>query len=434
MKTTTILPKHKDFKLICSYKDFFEFVLKKNKLRVLLHHIPDTGVVTANIVYRVGSKYELPGYTGLAHMLEHMLFKPTSTDLANKRPASIMTLERYMGANINASTWKDRTNYYATIPTKLLQTLLQIQADQMQNVVLTDKNLAPELTTVLSEFDMYNSDPYFALVSAVSAVAYNHHPYRHETIGWRSDIEGFTAKKLKEFYHTYYQPQNATLLIIGDVTHQKALALVAKIFGPLKNTTMSLPILSIREPSQEGIRRTSVARPTTTNILSLSVKCSALGSIKWLETLVLFKLLADGTDSILYRALVDTGLITSVEYTIYPTAEPFLATLSFSLINKTSHSDIEKMVFTIINSLTARTLKLPLKKTISQILYAEPFARDSSYSIACELMEYIATDDWTKWCQIEAQVKKITTKNLLALRDSLFRDTNLTIGTFIGTE
>jgi zinc protease len=366
-------------------------------------------------------------------MLEHMLFKPTTTDIAHKRLSSIMTLERDMGATINASTGKDWTNYYATVPTTLLTHLLTIQADQMQNVVLTTKNLTPEQTTVLSEYDMYNSNPYFALECAVSATAYSAHPYRHETIGWRSDIEAYTAEKLEKFYRLHYQPSNATIVIIGDVSCKDALTAVNTAFGAIPNTALP-PTPIATEPPQEGIRRTSITRPTTTNLLIVGAKSPALCTPQWLQTLVLLKVLADGPDSILHRALVDTGLVINVDYSLYPTAEPFLATLTCTLADSTSHSSIEAKVRSIIKLLTNETLKHPLKKTTAQILYAEPFARDSSYGIASELTEYVASSDWTQWCQTETLISKISTKDLLAIRDQLFVDHNLTIGTFIGTQ
>lgn len=425
---------HTAFKYVLSQEDFFEYEHKKNGLRVIFHRIPDTKVMTANIVYRVGSKHELPGQTGLAHMLEHMVFKPTKSDLEKKLgQSSIMELERNTGAVINASTWKDRTNYYCTAAVSFLPQILSIQADQMQNVVITNKNLAAEQTTVLSEYDMYNSDPYFALDAVVSAVAFAAHPYRHETIGWRSDIERYTAQKLNDFYTLHYIPNNATLVLVGDISAKEALAAIDGAFGGIKKG--ALPTTSeVVEPPQEGIRRVSITRPTTTNLLTISAKSSAFGTKEWIATLVFLKILADGPDSLLHRALVDSGKVTSVGYTLYPTSEQFLASITCTLAKRTDHEAIEKVIFKIIGALEAAQLAKPLKKTISQICYAEPFSRDSSSSIASELTEYICTEDWTQWCKTEALVKQVNVKELLAVKDTLFVPNNMTIGTFIGTE
>ncbi len=424
---------HTAFKIVRHEQDFFEYEHKKNDLRVIFHQIPGTDVVTTNVVYRVGSKHEMPGQTGLAHMLEHMMFKPTKSDLEKKMTqSSIMELERNYGATINASTSKDRTNYYCVAPVLHLSKVLSIYADQMQNVVITDKNLTAEQTTVLSEYDMYNSDPYFALDATVSAVAFSAHPYRHETIGWRSDIEGYTAMMLNDFYRLHYAPNNATIVLVGDVDAKTALREVDKAFGKIPKGILPKATLPT-EPPQEGVRRITITRPTTTNILSINTKSPGLITKDWTTSLVFLKILADGPDSLLHRALVDTGKVTSVDYALYPTAEPFLASINCTLADNSSHDAIEKIILKIISDITAKELAAPLKKTVAQISYAEPFTRDSSSGIASELTEYVNTEDWTQWCKAEEQIKKVTVKELLAIRNTLFNQQNMTIGSFIGS-
>lgn len=434
MTTKKLISPHHAFKFVQQEQDFFEYVHKKNGLRVVFYHIPDTDVVTTNIVYKVGSKHELPGETGLAHMLEHMIFKPTKSDLEKKMTqSSIMELERNVGAVINASTWKDRTNYYCTAPVSFFLQILSIYADQMQNVVITNKNLKAEQTTVLSEYDMYNSDPSFALDAGVSAVAFSTHPYRHETIGWRSDIEAYTAEKLNNFYKRHYVPNNATLVVVGDVSISEALRAIDSAFNKIPAGIL-LKQAKVSEPPQEGERRVSITRATTTNLLSINAKPPALATKEWLDVLVFLKILADGPDSLLHRALVDSGKVTAIDYALYPTAEPFLASLLCTLADNTTHDTIEKSILELISKLTVKDLALPLKKTVAQICYAEPFTRDSSNAIASELTEYVVSNDWTMWCKTEALVKKVTTKDLLAIRNKLFVPTTLTIGTFIGSK
>lgn len=420
------------FSFVCLEQDFFEFKHKTNGLRVLFHHISGTNVVTSNIVYNVGSKQEVPGESGLAHMLEHMIFKPTKNDLLRKMSqSSIMELERDFGAVINASTWKDRTNYYCTAPAPLLEKILSIQADQMENVVITDKNLKAERSNVLSEYDMYNSDPYFALEANMSAVAYLTHPYRHETIGWRNDIEQYTAEKLNTFYKKFYVPNNATLILVGDVELKSALEMVDKTFGKIPKGELPKPS-KVNEPAQEGVRRVSVIRPTKNSLLSLSVKSPGLTDFDWIVTLVLLKILADGPDSLLHRFLVDTGRVTNVDYALYPTTEPFLSSITCTLANNFSHKKIEGLIIKFVADLKAKDLKVPLQKTIAQISYVEPFTRDSSNCIASELTEYVGTADWTLWCKTEQLINKISVKDLLLVRDRFIKYQDLTIGYFIG--
>jgi len=164
--------------------------------------MPDTGVVTSNITYKAGSRDEANGETGIAHMLEHMLFKPTTQDLKKNIDSSAMQLERETGCIINANTWKDRTTYFFSYPVEHFSRALQVEAERMQDVVITDKEFLPERGNVLSEFDMYNGDPHFALNVQMVCAAFHSHPYGHETIGFREDIERYTPAKLQRFTQT----------------------------------------------------------------------------------------------------------------------------------------------------------------------------------------------------------------------------------------
>ncbi|MBP6924747.1 MAG: insulinase family protein, partial [Candidatus Pacebacteria bacterium] len=194
-----------------------EFLYKANGLRVLYLNRPNTGVITTNITYFVGARDETRGETGLAHMLEHMLFKPTVFDIEAGIDSGAMQFERDTGCVLNANTWKDRTTYFFSYPKEYFERALKIEAERMNGVVLTDESLNPERNNVLSEHDMYNGDPYFALNVSMVGAAYNSHPYGHETIGHRQDIEDYTAATLDRFYRFYYRPDNAVMMIVGDV-------------------------------------------------------------------------------------------------------------------------------------------------------------------------------------------------------------------------
>ncbi|MEY3784020.1 MAG: hypothetical protein RLZZ230_342, partial [Candidatus Parcubacteria bacterium] len=233
-----------------------EYELESNHLRVLYLNRPDTGVITTNITYKVGARDEERGETGVAHMLEHMLFKPTTFDIKKGIEAgSAMQFERDTGCILNANTWKDRTTYYFSYPKQYCSEALTIEAERMAGVVLTDEVLKPEQQNVLSEFDMYNGDPHFALGVQMVDTAFHSHPYGHETIGYREDIEDYTAEKLERYYRNYYRPDNAIMMVIGDIDRKTALSEVARLFGEIKNPATEIPRFTIREPKQEGIRR-----------------------------------------------------------------------------------------------------------------------------------------------------------------------------------
>lgn len=420
------------FTFIKKYGDIYQYTLKSNGLTVLYKHIQDTDVVTTNITYKVGARDESTGETGLAHMLEHMLFKPTEQDLKKKIDSGAMQFERETGCTLNANTWKDRTTYFFNYPTNQFSRAIQIEAERMLGVVLTDKEFLPERGNVLSEFDMYNGDPHFALSVQMVCSAFHSHPYGHETIGFREDIEKYTPTKLDAFYKNYYRPDNATLSIVGDINLTTALSEVKKVFETLKNPSTSIPRHETNEPKQEGLRRTTVTRPSNTNILALGVKHEGFPSNKWFETSVLFSILTDGPDSILYTRLVDAGIATAMDAFVEPTSEKNLGILFITLAPNQKHEEVEKIILEILSSLTIKDIAKLLKKEIQKTLTAELFARGSSLKIAMELTEYISADALGSYYKTETLLKQITGKQIIAQITELFNIEKMTIGYFIG--
>ncbi len=417
----------KNFKLIQKVNDISEFVLKTNGLRVLYKYIPDTKVVTTNITYLAGARDEQAGETGVAHMLEHMLFKPTSFDLKNKSDSAAMQFEREVGVVLNANTWLDRTTYYFSYEKSHFSRALKIEAERMRDVVLSDKEFQPERTNVLSEFDMYNGDPKFALSVTMCSCAFLSHPYGHETIGFREDIEAYTVEKLRSFYEKFYAPNNATLMIIGDIEEKEALDEIAKNFSHLK-VTSHIPKPVIIEPKQEGIRRVEVKRPGTTQIVAIGLKHPGLPSAGWYETALSLELLADGEDNILHRELVDKGLATSVVVSQEPTRDTNLAVIYITLTKKITHEKMEALVRKIVSQTQERYIKRNLPTLVTKSLTDEIFNRDSSLNIAAELTEFVAAGDWTAYSRTEKTMKNISVKQIKDRIDVLFREDNMTIG------
>jgi zinc protease len=298
----------------------------------------------------------------------------------------------------------------------------------MRDLVLSDKEFLPERTNVLSEFDMYNGDPNFALSVGICSTAFLCHPYGHETIGFLEDIENYTTAKLKEFYDSYYCPNNAVLMIIGDIDENKALEEVNKYFGHIPKNT-KLPIRSeIREPKQEGVRRIDINRPGTTHVLAIGVKHGGFPSSDWYETALALELLAQGEDSILHKKLVDTGLATSVSVSQEPTKDTNVAIISVVLTKKTTHEKMETLFKKIISEVDESYIKKVLPTLVTKNLTDEVFNRDSSLSIASELTEFVAAGDWSAFFNTENSLKKINSKQVLKKITELFTENNLTIG------
>tara|TARA_B100002051_G_scaffold276628_2_gene326321 strand:- start:43302 stop:44621 length:1320 start_codon:yes stop_codon:yes gene_type:complete len=410
-----------------------EYRLRRNGLRVLFYNRPETGVVTSNITYLVGARDEARGETGVAHMLEHMLFKPTNFDRARGLTDSwSMNFERNTGSVLNANTWKDRTTYYFSYPTDMLDEALQIEAERMTGVILNDKELNPERGNVLSEFDMYNGDPDFALSVQMVSTAYHSHPYGHETIGYREDIEDYTPAKLEKFYRDYYRPDNAVMMVVGDIDRDTALKAVKKHFSGISSPKTAIPRFSIREPKQEGLRRVTITRPSTTNLLAIGFKHSGFPSQEWFATTIMLDVLTGGAESLLHKLLVDTGKASSVSGAIEPTSEENLGMISINLAKGQEHEEIESLVLHAISALDKSTIDNLIKKSKEQILTQELFSRQHSLKICQELTEYVASGHWERYEETPNILKQISTKQILQLLSKLFVESNLTIGYFKG--
>lgn len=409
-----------------------EYQIPGNGLRVLFARRPGTGVVTSNILYFVGSRDEARGETGVAHMLEHMLFKPTSFDVKRKTDSASMTFERELGVTLNANTWKDRTTYYFSYPKTHLDRALQVEAERMRDVIISDKEFKPERTNVLSEFDMYAGDPEFSLAVEMSAAAFQSHTYGHETIGFREDIESYTKETLQRFYENFYAPENAVLVIVGDVSEKEMESSVLKHFAHLKNPKKSPVRFTLREPKQEGLRQVEVRRQSETNVYALGVKHAGFPSRDWFLTMATFDMLAGGVDSILHRALVDTGLAARIESTLEPTKDPNLAILFLTLAGKSTHEAVEKRIYEVLSTLTVKAITPYLKKTIAKAVTHEHVSRENSLGYVAELVEYVSAGDWGAFFDTEKILTSITPAEVLAHARELFKNENTTVGRFVG--
>ncbi len=408
-----------------------EYVLTSNSMRVLFVQRVGTGVITSNIVYKIGSRHEARGETGIAHMLEHMLFKPTKFDITRKQASAATEFEKEFGVILNANTWRDRTSYFFSYPKEHFSQALRIEAERMRDVVITDESLAPEKANVLSEYDMHAGDELFLLATEMYDVAIRNHPYGHETIGYREDIEDYTAEKIRSYYERYYAPNNATLIVTGDCTEAMMKSEVLAHFATIP--TSIIPVEHIfREPKQEGRRTVTVSRPSTKNVLGIGVKHDAFPSSGWFQTLAIFDMLAGGEDSVLAKRFVDTGLVSHIEMSLEQSKDPNLAVIFCSLTPKTTHEKLEKSILDTVRRLTPKDITPYLKKTTAKLLMNEALTRSSSLALSQELVEYVSADAWEHFSTTEAILKGITPKAVHARLQTLFTEEQMTLGYFIG--
>src|SRR5215216_2953557 len=230
-----------------------------NGLKLLLAQNRVAPVATFLVLYRVGSRNEAVGHTGATHLLEHMLFKGTPTFNKAKGTQVAATLQR-VGADFNATTWYDRTNYFETVPSDALELAVHLEADRMRNSFIADEDRRSEMTVVRNELERGQNEPMLVLDEAVYAAAFREHPYHHPTIGWRADVEGVPTARLKEFYDTFYHPNNTTVILVGDFDRAHALELINRYFGAYDVPAHPIPEVYTAEPEQQGERRLVIRR------------------------------------------------------------------------------------------------------------------------------------------------------------------------------
>ena len=247
------------------------YVMQSNGMEVLLREDHAAPVASFLLLYRVGSRNEAVGYTGSTHMLEHMMFKGTPEMNREKGNQIAVVLER-VGADFNATTWYDRTNYFETVASDQLELAMSIEADRMRNALIRDDDRRSEMTVVRNELERGENDPMSVMDNYSHATAFREHPYHHPTIGWRSDVEGVPTERLKEFYDTFYWPDNATAIVVGDFRAEEALELLDRHFGKIPRAPRPIPGVYTTEPEQQGERRFVVHRTGSDGIVALNFR------------------------------------------------------------------------------------------------------------------------------------------------------------------
>jgi zinc protease len=271
-----------------------------NGLRVLLLVDRSAPVISYQTWFRVGSRHEKAGKTGLAHLFEHLMFNETEHLAAGEFDR---TLER-AGGETNAATWVDWTFYYENLPSAELPLAVRLEADRMAHLVLRDPQVSSEKEVVANERRYRVDDDIEGTVSELLyAAAFESHPYHWPTIGWMDDIQGFTTADCEAFYRTYYAPNNATLVIAGDLDVEQTLALVQEHYGVL-SASMIPAEADAPEPEQTAERRVDIDRPTPTDKLQIGYKSPGFGERDHSTLIVLNEILFGGRSSRLYRKLI----------------------------------------------------------------------------------------------------------------------------------
>lgn len=408
-----------------------EYKLDANNLTVLLHPETSAPVLTLMVTYRVGSVNEVSGTTGATHLLEHLMFKGTEKFNKDKGTGFDQMLDA-IGASNNATTWYDRTNYFENMGSEHLPLAIELEADRMRNLRLLESDRQPEMTVVRNEFERGENSPFEALIKEIGAAAYIAHPYHHPTIGWRSDIEKVSIEKLREFYDTFYWPDNATVSVIGDFQPAEALALVRKHFAPIPKSPKPIPQVYTEEPEQQGQRRVTIKRAGELGVVGLGHKVPPATHPDFAPVMVLSVILTDGKNSRMFKNLTDKNLTTGVEAFLPLTKDPGLHITFAALAPGATHEQVEKIVLAEIEKVRAEGVtEEEVKTAVAKRLADSAYQRDGTFAIASNLNEYIAIGDWTRFYSFDEKLREVTAADVKRVAAKYFHPDQSTAGWFV---
>ena len=374
--------------------------------------------------------------TGATHLLEHLMFK--GTERFNKdNGTSIFSVLQRVGAEMNATTSYDRTNYFELVPSEHLPLAIEIEADRMRGARVSDEDLADERTVVLNELDRGENEPLQKLLHAVFATAYFAHPYGHPVIGWRSDVETVTAEGLRHFYDTYYWPQNATVSVIGQFDKKEALDLIEAGFGGLAagpEATVDVRETTTREPEQIGERRVVVKQAGQLGMVLLAWKAPA-GLDEDADALdVLSQILSGGKSSRLYRKLTDAGLTTHAGAFFPRLRDPGLFAIYSMLTPGTTNEEVEaEMRAAAAEVVDEGVTEAELARARRQVVAEEAYGRDGPQAVAARLNEAIAVGDWKLFTEYRERIEAVTAEAIQEAAALVFLDDRLTVGWYVPT-
>ena len=408
-----------------------EYTLDANGLQVLL--IPETSapVITFMVTYHVGSRNEVTGTTGSTHLLEHLMFKG-SVNYNRDKGNSVDQLLSRTGAQFNATTYLDRTNYYENLGSDQLAMVVGMEADRMRNLLLRESDRRPEMTVVRNECERGENNPIQSLIKEIFAAAYVAHPYHHNTIGWRSDIEKVTIEKLREFYDTFYWPDNATVTLVGDFQSAEALGLIKQHYGVITRAPRPIPQVYTEEPEQTGPRRVVVKRPGQLGVIAIAHKSPAATHPDFPALAILGSILGDGKNSRLYRELTDKNLSTGVFTGPFALRDPSLHFTFIPLAPGASHEQVEKIAVDEVEKLKQHGVTATeVQAAIAKALADSAYQRDGSFAIAGKINEFIAAGDWTLYVTLDEALQQVTPADVLRVANKYLNVDQSTTGWFI---
>lgn len=407
---------------ICEYR-------LSNGTRVLLIPDPSKNVVTVNMTIFVGSRHEGYGEAGMAHLLEHMLFKGTPAH--PEIPKSLQD----RGARFNGTTWVDRTNYYETLPAsdENLQFAIRLEADRLINSMLRAEDLASEMTVVSNEFERGENDPFTVLLQRMTAAAFEWHNYGRTTIGNRSDIERVPIERLRTFYRKFYRPDNILVIVAGKFSTQFALETLDASFGVIPVPAEPLDTTYTTEPAQDGERTVVLRRVGNTQLVASLYHIPSGAHPDFAAVRALTYILGDEPSGRLYRNLVETGLAGNVYAFARAYHDPGMM-LAAAQVPEDHSLQVaqDRLLETLETGFQDQPITtVELERARQQILKQREIAANSTDNLAVALSDWAAQGDWRLYFLFRDTIEQLTVDHVQSVASRYLVRNNRTLGIYL---
>jgi len=408
-----------------AHSPVFETTLE-NGLKVLIQEVRLAPVVSFAVWYRVGSRHENAGITGISHLLEHMMFKGSPRF---GKGEIARTLQR-IGASFNAGTSLDYTCYYETLKSDRLDLAMEIESDRMVNAAIPEEEHRLEMTVVRSELERNEDNPHRAIYQETFATAFQAHAYHWPTIGWRSDVESITTEQIRRYYRTHYMPNNATAIVVGDVDREEALARVRHWFGAIPAGELPAAPGTI-EPPQRGERRFRLRKPGDTRHVLVAWKNPALAHPDSYVLDVLGLILGHGHTSRLHQALVERGIATEADAANETARDPFLLVAFATASPGRPLAEVESGILRETDRLRAEPVSEGELRRAKKMIEASFFyAKDSVQSLSQQLGYYESIGSWRYLEDYPDRIRAITADDLRRAANEYLLEETRTVGWF----
>ena len=401
-----------------------------NGMQVLLFPDQSKPTITVNVTYKVGSRHEGYGESGMAHLLEHMVFKGSPKH--KNIPAELTS----HGASPNGTTSDDRTNYFETFNAtdENLKWALDMEADRMVNSFIDNKDLQSEFTVVRNEFERGENSATRVLMERILSTAYLWHNYGKSTIGSKEDIEKVPIENLKAFYKKYYQPDNATLVVAGKIDEAKTLELVNKYFGVIPKPTRVLQPTYTVEPVQDGERFVELRRTGDVQAVAMAYHIPAGSHPDYAAIDVLNEVLTNEPTGRLYQSLVKTGKASSTWGYAAGQHDPGFIYLNADVLKEKSLDDVKKAMAATLDDLKTKPVTDDeVSKAKAKLLKDYETLFRNSTRVGTLLSEFIGQGDWRSGFLYRDYLKKVSPADVNRVANAYIMNSNRTTGVFIPT-